>query len=269
MGSLRGGSARHHAVAKIGVALHHEGRRMRSTPNRRPLVGRILAAALTAPFVAALAALVAGGGGGCSVGDQNCNDDTIDTDLDDPCPYGPPGGPQKPGDSCPSIDPLPAEECDGVSFEGVFGLLAGPPGNCGNAACHGTQAAAATASGVLLDPDDPVAFYTQLAEYTNPRGDPYAAEGAQRAWILCNLKALPGGGSPMPKPSGLGPFPDELAEVERWVRCGMKPPGGGASSTTSGGGGGGGDQGGGGAGEGGAGGGGTGGGGGAGGAGGG
>lgn len=213
---------------------------MRSNPHRKPLIGRVLAAAATAPFIVALVTLVAGSGGGCSVGDQNCNDDTLDTDLGDPCPYGPPGGPQKPRDSCPSIELLAADdpECDGVSFEGVFGLLAGPPGNCANEACHGTQAAAATASGVLLLADDQEQFYKQLSEYTNPAGEPYAKADTPRSWILCNVKALPGGGSPMPKPSGLGQFPEELAEVERWVRCGMKPPGGGSGPGGAGGGGG-------------------------------
>ena len=72
---------------------------MRSTFVGRSFVSRALALLAAAPFAAAIASFALGASGGCSVGDQKCGDDTLDTDLDDACPYGPPGGPQKPKDS--------------------------------------------------------------------------------------------------------------------------------------------------------------------------
>jgi hypothetical protein len=199
---------------------------------QRSLMGRALAFALVAPLVAAV---VGGSASGCSVDDQKCPDDTIDTDLADDCPYGPPGGPQKPQDSCPSIvftadDPA----CADVTFDTIFDVFGGPPGNCTALGCHATEADAQSSFGVQLIPEDPVQVYTRLAEYTNRAGEPYMAENNARSWILCNLKALPGGGSPMPKPGGMGQFPEQLAAIEQWVLCGMKPPvGGGPSSSAS------------------------------------
>jgi hypothetical protein len=202
---------------------------------RRPLtLTRTLGFAIAAPCLAGLAALASTSISACGVGDQYCPDDTIDTDLNDDCPYGPPGGPQEPRESCPTVVFLDPGDpaCADASFDAVFETLTGPPGNCTLGACHGTPEAAATAFGVLLT-DDVNQFYTELSEYTNAGGEPYLGQGVGRSWILCNLKAQIGGGSTMPKGTGLVQEADQLALVENWVVCGMNPPGGGATTASS------------------------------------
>jgi len=208
---------------------------------RNSSFGRAFGIALAAPLIAAATAFGSTSMSACGVGDQWCGDDTLDTDLSDDCPYGPPGGPQAPRESCPTVVFLdPADPaCEETSFEEVFATLNGPPGNCSLGACHGTPEAAATALGVQLT-DESTQFYQELSEYTNAGGEPYLGEGIGRSWILCNLKAQIGGGSTMPKGTGLVQEAEQLALVEQWVRCGMKPPGGspGPTATSSGGGGG-------------------------------
>lgn len=170
----------------------------------------------------------------CGVGDQICPDDTLASDTDDECPYGPPGGPQKKklARECPLVV-FDMTDCAGVSFEtNVFPIFAIDPnslqsgnGNCTSTGCHGTTQDALSANGLqFADTITPLELYTRLSDYKNPQGDPYWAEGNDHAWVQCNIVASPGGGSPMPKPGGLTLESDQTS-ILKWVACGMKPPG--------------------------------------------
>lgn len=205
---------------------------------QRKSLGRLFGVALLAPAFTGLVAFATTSISACGVGDQYCPDDTLDTDLGDDCPYGPPGGPQEPIASCPTIPFLEADDptCEDADFNAVVAVFDGA-GSCSIAACHGTPQAAAVAKGVELTPGNASQMYTELSEYLNASGEPYLGEDVPRSWILCNLKAQVGGGSPMPT-TGFPPLtetPDDLSVIEKWVRCGMKPPkpGGGASSSAS------------------------------------
>jgi hypothetical protein len=166
---------------------------------------------------------------GCDVGDQACTDDFNYKDTDDRCPYGPPGGPQlqEIGRECPLIvfrspgDP----ECANATFKGdVFPRMqATDGGRCSLSSCHGTEAAASAAFGVLLT-EDPNQFYDALTSYKDPAGDPYIEENNERAWMHCNVAQLPGGRSAMPKQSGLASQAD-IDLVNLWMACGMKNDG--------------------------------------------
>src|SRR5262245_44652172 len=76
----------------------------------------------------------------CGVGDQSCAEAYNPNDLNDHCPYGPPGGPKQnqggPEDPCPEI--AKQTGC-GVDFNEVFARFeAQASGNCTNqgAGCH-------------------------------------------------------------------------------------------------------------------------------------
>ncbi len=84
-----------------------------------------------------------------------------------------------------------------------------------------------------VDTITPLELYTVLNKYKNPQGhaywgdqnDPVTGEPKKElAWVQCNIIALPGGGSPMPKPGGLTLATDQDS-VLKWVKCGMPPPG--------------------------------------------
>lgn len=180
--------------------------------------------------VLSLLAMVAVGlTAGCDVGDQACTEEFNYKDTDDDCPYGPPGGPQlqEIGRECSLItfrDPSDPE-CANATFQGhVYPrMIATDGGRCALGGCHGTQAAADIAFGVLLT-EDPNQFYEGLAAYSDPAGDPYIAENDERAWMHCNVAKLPGGRSAMPPESGLTD-PADITLVQTWMECGMKNDG--------------------------------------------
>lgn len=176
----------------------------------------------------------------CSVGDQLCPSDWLPNDLNDSCPYGPPGGPQKKKQvrECPLVT-FDTSNCAGVSFENdVFPILTTGNGTCTAGGCHGTPQDALKANGLQFASDiTPADFYNKLTMYKNPQGDAFWGAMDDHAWALCNFLAEPGGGSPMPKPGGLVD-PADQAAVTKWITCGMNPPGttgvgGGGGSTAS------------------------------------
>lgn len=199
---------------------------MRRTPRDFPGPARLRTAlALAAGLGAAIA-------GGCTtdVGDQYCTEESVATDKDDHCPYGPPGGPKVAGGGCPPIV-IDTTQC-GPTWEGdIFPLFKDPTrGNCTASGCHGAEPGA---KGIYMPPNDAQASYIELKGYVNTLQAPYLSdEDPTRAWLLCNLEGTNGGGSPMPPPSGLAPA--ELGLVQQWAACGMLP-GGGSGSTSSGG----------------------------------
>jgi hypothetical protein len=177
----------------------------------------------------------------CGVGDQECPSDWLANDLSDACPYGPPGGPQKKKQvrECPLVT-FDTSNCSAITFEGdVFPILTGTSGNCTASGCHGTSTDAQKAKGLQFSPTITAqAFYDRLTMYTNPQGDAFWGPMDDHAWALCNFLALPGGGSPMPKPGGII-YPTDQATITKWINCGMNPPGtnvggagGGSTSST-------------------------------------
>jgi len=168
-------------------------------------------------LVSALVVLLAQG---CqvSVGDQSCIEGFNYYDKDDACPYGPPGGPKVKESACPDIpqetDPM---KCT-TSWADVYALFTGPSANCTNSGCHGSLPGA---RGIYLQDSDATAFYDELKAYTGSQGYPYFnEEDPAHSWVLCNLAGVPGGGSPMPPPSG---FSDsDFAVIQKWAMCGLR-----------------------------------------------
>ncbi len=168
-------------------------------------------------LLSALAVVVAQG---CqiSVGDQSCAEGANYYDKDDACPYGPPGGPKVKESSCPDIpqeaDPL---NCT-TTWNDVYALFTGPAGNCTNSGCHGS---APGARGIFLSDTDPNAFYDELKAYKGLQGYPYFnEEDPAHSWVLCNLAGFPGGGAPMPPPSGFNET--DFALIQKWAMCGIQ-----------------------------------------------
>lgn len=185
---------------------------------------RLMARARFASALVLLAALLAPGFAGClDVGDQICTESDVATDKDDRCPYGPPGGPKVPGGDCPIVvqesDPT---QCDGITWaDSVYPILVDPLlGNCSSTGCHGEEPGA---RGVYVPEGDPQKGFDELSAYTNAQQLPYIniADPA-RSWLVCNIEGSPGGGSPMPKPSGLTDAA-AIATIRQWVACGAKP----------------------------------------------
>ena len=157
---------------------------------------------------------------GCqiSVGDQSCAEGGNFYDKEDACPYGPPGGPKVQESPCPDIpqeaDPL---NCT-TTWTQVYDLFTGPAGNCTNGGCHGSEPGA---RGIFLSPTDANAFYEELKGYKGSQGYSYLnEEDPAHSWILCNLAGTPGGGAPMPPPSGFSEA--DLAVITNWAMCGLK-----------------------------------------------
>ncbi len=186
--------------------------------------------------VAALGSVLAGAPS-CHSGDAVCPDNTVEEDRDDDCPFGPPGGPQR-QNSTKCAFTLDATACTKTFRDDVFPILVAPladrsGGGCTLANCHGpnTQGGA-----VLLLPEasTPDQLYAALAAFKNDSGDAYIGADDPKAWFICNLRGVEGGGNAMPKPSGLTDSDkttaddQDLATVEEWVRCGMKLDGIGA-----------------------------------------
>jgi hypothetical protein len=160
---------------------------------------------------------------GCEidVGDQHCTETSNPNDTEDSCPYGPPGGPKVQESGCPNIVPEPDPANCTVTWNDVYAILTGPNANCTLNGCHGE---APGARGIFLSPTDSDAFYDELKGYVGSQGYPYInEEQPERSWILCNLSGLPGGGAPMPPPSGLGEA--DFAIITQWAACGLKRTG--------------------------------------------
>jgi hypothetical protein len=152
-----------------------------------------------------------------SVGDQSCAEGANFYDKDDECPYGPPGGPKVQESACPDI-PQEADPLNCITtWPDVYALLTGPSGNCALSGCHGS---APGARGILLSSTDANAFYEELKGYKGSQGYPYInEEDPAHSWILCNLAGLPGGGAPMPPPSGFNET--DFATIQNWAMCGL------------------------------------------------
>jgi hypothetical protein len=175
-------------------------------------LGLALFPALAMAITAALA-----GCGGISVGDQSCTEDSKVNDKDDACPYGPPGGPKVAPGGCPNIVLTDPATCT-KSWDDIFPIFTGPTANCSIGGCHGE---APGPRGIYLPANDPNAFYDELKGYMGNQGYPYINDKEPaRSWILCSLAGTPGGGSPMPPPSGL--TAEDFAIVEEWAQCGLK-----------------------------------------------
>jgi len=186
----------------------------RTSKSRTNPAGLLLGLAL----LSAIATAASAGCGGISVGDQSCTEDSKVNDKEDDCPYGPPGGPKVAPGGCPNIvvtdDPLVCTK----SWDDIFPILTGPAGNCSLGGCHGD---APGARGIHLPANDPNAFYDELKGYVGSQGYPYINDkDPARSWILCNLAGTPGGGSPMPPPSGLSP--EDLMIIQEWAQCGLR-----------------------------------------------
>jgi hypothetical protein len=153
-----------------------------------------------------------------SVGDQSCAEGVNFYDKEDDCPYGPPGGPKVKESACPNI-PQEANPANcTATWTQVYELFTGPSGNCTLGGCHGE---APGARGIYLSPTDANAFYDELKGYKGSQGYAYINEmEPERSWILCNLAGLPGGGAPMPPPSGFNET--DFAIIQNWAMCGLK-----------------------------------------------
>jgi hypothetical protein len=106
-------------------------------------------------------------------------------------------------------------------------------GNCSSSTCHGSAASETTApqDNIYLPFEDPDLFYDGLLASNGSIGSPYlvaddpstGANEALGSWLVCNVEGTPGGGYPMPPPSGLLAASD-VELVKDWLRCGAPPP---------------------------------------------
>lgn len=202
-----------------------------------------------------LCVAAAAGFGACEVGDAICTDHTVEEDRNDGCPYGPPGGPQRTQASGCQVQ-FDDSNCTVTFRDDVFPILTAPVnpvgrsgGGCTSAACHGPNGGGK--ADLAFPSDTPTAdeVYNGMAALTDDAGNPYVAANNPKAWFICNLRGVDGGGSAMPPTAGLSDSESaeddqDLPIIEEWVRCGMKLDG---TGTGGGGVGGGGEGGGGGA----------------------
>jgi hypothetical protein len=182
---------------------------------------------------------------GCDtdIGDQSCTESSLERDLEDECPFGPPGGPAVSisGDTF-CVDPPdftnqgPACETE-YTWGRVFEIFNEPNqaiggGNCTSANCHGVATKGdVPKSQPALYAADAQATHDALQEYGMTRyGRPYIRSQdapelpgkPEEAWIMCNLRSLRGLLMP---PTGFKPSPDgtdPLEIIRGWVDCGMK-----------------------------------------------
>jgi hypothetical protein len=193
---------------------------LRLTP---AVLRRILVASLTGGFLLALLAP------GCTldVGDQACTPSSDVLDKEDRCPYGSPGGPRLPVESCQAVNPKPVDQCTAApTWADVFALFSDTArGNCTDCNCHGNPST--SAAGLTILPEDPEKAYTAVTTFQTTQRGFYVKPGQTGAsWIVCNIRGDTNGGKPMP-PATSG-LPDDLAAINTvlgWAECGAKQDG--------------------------------------------
>jgi len=154
------------------------------------------------------------------VKDAQCTPDAFEFGLDEDCPYKAAQGPQVPTVGCE----LTTDEPElAPSWLEVFETLRDVgQGNCSDSGCHGDENTAAL--GIWLPSDDPSGFYDALTETTGSIGTPYIdTSDPEKSWIHCNVRGTPGGGFPMPKPSGM-PTEEAANLVQDWILIGAPGP---------------------------------------------
>jgi len=187
----------------------------------------------TSLFASAGVALVAmavavGSGSGCNVGDQYCYQDSDPQDLEDDCPYGPPGGPaeanEQTADFCPDPDFTNPMNCGTATWEAVYAIFTDDAiGGCSKDNCHGI---APGKKAFFFPAGDPVVAYDKVGKYLHPEsGEPYALPNDPTSWIVCNVAGLPGSAA-MPPSNGLI-NPTDVQLVKDWASCGFPGPGAG------------------------------------------
>ncbi len=195
-------------------------------------------------FLAAIFALVAASALGASCAndarDSHCDAETPDAED---CISNPEGlGPKVSEPRCA----LPAdgeELTDGCpSFDQILDFMEDPKrGNCVATGCHGFEATASVAiffPQVALGQLDPCGTYKKLTTTSGSVGTAYVVEDvlgadgqpdatneALTSWMYCNVAGLPGGGFPMPKPSGV-PVQSDATLIRDWILCGAHGPDG-------------------------------------------
>ena len=208
-------------------------------------------------MVLSMAAAAMAGGAGCSVGDQICTSDSVDSDRDDDCPYGPPGGPAArtpSGDECANIPIDMTADCSDATWQSAFEAMITPaqldpakpgfPGGagCSESSCHDLVDFATGlntmqgADGVYMPKASAEETFNNLVAFENALKQPYIKTGEPEAWILCNLKGSFGGGKQMGPPgtSLLKYNKDPYDVIEKWAICGMPGPGAVTTTTTTG-----------------------------------
>jgi hypothetical protein len=162
------------------------------------------------------------GCGGNDVMDAHCTPSNPDIEADSDCPFQAGQGPQVKEPVCA---PLSAEATQDVTWTDVFDIFkANESGNCSSPACHGVQETAANQ--IYRPADDPEAFYKVLTETKGSVGTPFLVPGPtayKDSWIHCCVAGQVGGGSPMPKSSGL-PTLTDIEKIRNWLRLGGKGP---------------------------------------------
>jgi hypothetical protein len=173
---------------------------------------------------------------GCTVGDQICTTDSVSTDRDDDCPYGPPGGPAVRTvdvDECKDIA-FDMSNCDGATWDAAYAALVDPvQGGCSESFCH-DKGDGTGAFNVYIPKDNAQTSFDNLVKWQNTLGQPYIKTGETEAWILCNLNGSLGGQRVMPPGSNLQTQkPNVYGIIEKWALCGMTGPGVGGTTTSS------------------------------------
>jgi hypothetical protein len=155
--------------------------------------------------------------------DQYCDVLTSADNLNDACPYGPPGGAKfAERAQCPTVNVNAASsDCSGANSwsANVWPKIGGTCAGTAGGGCH-----ADGVKGIKLDATNAQAAYEVLAKYTGASNRPYLSNiNPGQAWILCNLTPMvKDGGLTMPPPP-LALNADALAAVTTWAQCGQAP----------------------------------------------
>ncbi len=183
--------------------------------------------AAAAALTLAASAIAAASGCSLGVGDAICTEDSVYTDKDDDCPYGPPGGPQprKKAVDCEDIQ-FTNQSCGTATWEAVYGMFTDPArGGCSNGAvCHGVEPGK---KGVFIPAENPSLAYDNLGKYLNAAGEPYLKANDPTSWVVCNVTGQPGSAA-MPPQNGLID-PADIQLVKDWASCGLPGPGAGGT----------------------------------------
>ena len=187
-------------------------------------------------MILSMAAAAMASAAGCSVGDQICTTDSVSTDRDDACPYGPPGGPAVRtvvADECQDIV-FDKSNCDGVTWEATFAALVDPvQGGCSESNCH-DKGDGTGAYNVYMPKGNAAATFKNLSEWQNTLDQLYLKTDDPEAWILCNLNGSLGGQKVMPPGVSLqAGKPAVYSIIEKWATCGMTGPGVGGTTSSS------------------------------------